>query len=145
MSPDYLCRWQVQVSVYCARRIPAYHRCSQCATLLHHIDICFIPCICLWQIPQIQIVCVWLSDLHLSRHHPQFMKSSASHPAGPHGRLPPPKGKSGTIDGAGVSTQFAQKFVTAVTAPPLVGCVVYLSDLAIQKILRPPVTFSFIN
>ena len=23
VSPNYLCRWQVQVSVYCARRIPA--------------------------------------------------------------------------------------------------------------------------
>ena len=24
VSLDYLCRWQVQVSVYCARRIPAH-------------------------------------------------------------------------------------------------------------------------
>ena len=30
---DSLCRWQVQVSVYCARRIPAHLRCTQCSTL----------------------------------------------------------------------------------------------------------------
>ena len=29
VSLDSLCRWQVQVSVYCARRIPAYLRCTQ--------------------------------------------------------------------------------------------------------------------
>ena len=32
VSLDYLCRWQVQVqvSVYCVRRIPAHLRCTQC-------------------------------------------------------------------------------------------------------------------
>ena len=42
-----------------------------------------------------------------------FMGSSASHPVSPHclGRV--------------VSTQFAQQFVSAVTAPPLVGCVIW--------------------
>ena len=29
VSLDYLCRLQVQVSVYCARRIPAHPRCTQ--------------------------------------------------------------------------------------------------------------------
>ena len=36
VSPDSLCRWQDQVSVYCARRIPAHLRCTQgsiCRTL----------------------------------------------------------------------------------------------------------------
>ena len=33
MSLDYLCIWQVQVSVYCARRIPAHLRCTQCSIL----------------------------------------------------------------------------------------------------------------
>ena len=28
-----LCRWQVQVSVYCAMRIPAHLRCTQCSIL----------------------------------------------------------------------------------------------------------------
>ena len=44
---DSLCRLQVQVSVYCARRIPVHLRCTQCSILLHLIDICFITCICL--------------------------------------------------------------------------------------------------
>ena len=39
---------KVQVSVYCARRIPANLRCTQCSILLHLIDICFLTCICLW-------------------------------------------------------------------------------------------------
>ena len=54
MSLDSLCRWQVQVSVYCAWRIPAHLRCTQCSILLHLIYICFLTCICLWQISQIQ-------------------------------------------------------------------------------------------
>ena len=49
-----LCRWQVQVSVYYVRRIPAHLRCTQCSILLQLIDICFLTCICLWQISQIQ-------------------------------------------------------------------------------------------
>ena len=51
---DSLCRWQVQVSVYCAWRIPAHLRCTQCSILLHLMDICCLTCICLWQISQIQ-------------------------------------------------------------------------------------------
>ena len=54
VSLDCLCIWQVQVSVYCARRIPVYLRCTQCSILLHLIDICFLSCICMWQISQIQ-------------------------------------------------------------------------------------------
>ena len=54
VSLDSLCRWQVQVSVYCAWRIPAHLRCTQCSILLHLMDICFLTCICLWQISQIQ-------------------------------------------------------------------------------------------
>ena len=48
VNPDYLCRWQVHVSVYCAGRLPAHLRYTQCSILLHLIDICFLPCICLW-------------------------------------------------------------------------------------------------
>ena len=54
MSLDSLCRWQVQVSVYCARRNPAHLRCPRCSILFHLIDICFLTCICLWQTSQIQ-------------------------------------------------------------------------------------------
>ena len=31
VSLDSLCRWQVHVSVYCARRIPAHLRCTHCS------------------------------------------------------------------------------------------------------------------
>ena len=34
VSLDSLCRWQVHVSVYCAWRIPAHLRCTQCSILL---------------------------------------------------------------------------------------------------------------
>ena len=33
---DYLCGWQVQVSVYCARQIPAHLMCTRWSILLHH-------------------------------------------------------------------------------------------------------------
>ena len=49
-SPDSLCRWQVHVSVYCAREIPAHLMFTQCSILLHLIDIYFLSCICLWQV-----------------------------------------------------------------------------------------------
>ena len=38
MSLDSLCRWQVHVSVYCAWRIPAHLRCTQCSILLHPLQ-----------------------------------------------------------------------------------------------------------
>ena len=50
VSLDSLCRWQVQVCVYCARRISAHLMCTQRSILLHLIDICFLTCICMWQI-----------------------------------------------------------------------------------------------
>ena len=46
-SLDSLCKWQVQVYVYCAWRIPAHLRCTQCLIPLHIMDICFLICICL--------------------------------------------------------------------------------------------------
>ena len=51
---DYLCRLKVQVYVYCARRIHSHLRCTQCSIMLHLMDICFLPCIYLWPILQIQ-------------------------------------------------------------------------------------------
>ena len=115
MSLDSLCRWQVQVSVYCAWGIPAHLRCTQCSILLHLMDICFLTCICLWQISQIQTCLL-----------PAFVSSSANHPAGPHGRHVKKTGKSGPhCRGREGSTQFAQQLESSVTAPPLVGCVVW--------------------
>ena len=42
-----------------------YLRCTRCPIFLHLIDICVLPCICLWQI----FVCVLLLDLDVSRDH----------------------------------------------------------------------------
>ena len=86
---DFLCRWQVQVSVYCARRIPAHLRCTQCSIMLHLIDICFLTCICLWQILQIQTCLRVVVGPGLVSTSLAFMMSIASHPVGPHGRLAP--------------------------------------------------------
>ena len=57
------------------------------------------PCICLWQISQIQTcLCVVVGPGFVSMS-PAFIRSSASHPAGLHGRLSP---KIGTpMRGAG--------------------------------------------
>ena len=126
MSLDYLCRWQVQVSVYCAWRIPAHLRCTQCSILLHLMDICFLTCICLWQISQIQTFLFKSCRTWIGLDITAFVSSSASHPAGPHGRHAQKNGKSDPhYWGRGGSTQFAQQLETTVTAPPLVGCVVW--------------------
>ena len=84
VSLDSLCRWQVQVSVYCAWRIPAHLRCSQCSILLHLMDICFLTCICLWQISQIQTFLFKVVGPGLVLTSPAFVSNSARHPAGPH-------------------------------------------------------------
>ena len=83
---DYLCRWQVQVSVYCAWRIPAHLRCNQCSIMLHLMDICFETCIYLWQISQIKTCLFKVVGPGLVSTSPVFVSSSASHPAGRHGR-----------------------------------------------------------
>ena len=123
---DSLCRWQVQVSVYCAWRIPAHLRCTQCSILLYLMDICFLTCICLWQISQIQTFLFKVVGPGLVSTSPALVSSSASHPAGPHGRHAQKNGKSGPhCWGRGGSTQLAQQLESTVTAPPLVGCVVW--------------------
>ena len=112
--------------MYCAWRIPAHLRCTQCSILLHLMDICFLTCICLWQISQIQTFLFKVVGPGLVSTSPAFVSSSASHPAGPHGRHAQKNGKSVPhCWGRGGSTQFAQPLESAVTAPPLVGCVVW--------------------
>ena len=101
VSLDYLCRWQVQVSVYCAWRIPAHLRCTQCSILLHLMDICFLTCIYLWQISQIQTFLFKVVGPGLVSTSPAFVSSSASHPAGPHGRHAQKTVNRGPIAGAG--------------------------------------------
>ena len=112
VSLDTLCRWQVQVSVFWARRIPAHLRCTQCSIRLHLIDICFLSCIWLWQISQI-LTCLRVVVGHgLVSTSPAFMRSIASHSAGPHDRLaqttvigPPLLGAGGVVT---ICTGFAR-------------------------------------
>ena len=82
-SPDSLCRWQFQVSVYYVRHIPPSEVYKLCSTLLHLIDICFLPCICLWQISQIQTCLYVVVGPGSVSTLPAFMRSSASHPVVP--------------------------------------------------------------
>ena len=112
--------------MYCAWRIPAHLRCTQCSILLHLMDICFLTCICLWQISQIQTFLFKVVGPGLVSTSPAFVSSSASHPAGPHGRhAQETVNRAPIAGGGGGSTQFAQQLETTVTAPPLVGCVVW--------------------
>ena len=112
--------------MYCAWRIPAHLRCTQCSILLHLMDICFLTCICLLQISQIQTFLFRVVGPGLVSTSPAFVSNSASNPAGPHGRHAQKNGKSGPhCWGRGGSTQFAQQLEFAVTAPTLVGCVVW--------------------
>ena len=93
---------------------------------VHLMDICFLTCICLCQISQIQTFLYRVVGPGLVSTSPAFVSNSASHPAGPHGRHTQKNGKSGPhCWGRGGSTQFAQQIESAVTAPPLVGCVVW--------------------
>ena len=78
--------------MYCAWRIPAHLRCTQCSILLHLMDICFLTCICLWQISQIQTSLFRVGGPGLVSTSPAFVSNSASHPAGPHAQK---NGKSG--------------------------------------------------
>ena len=106
--------------MYCAWRIPAHLRCTQCSILLHHMDICFLTCICLWQISQIQTFLFKVVGPGLVSTSPAFVSSGSAGPACQK------NGKSGPhCWGRGGSTQFAHQFESAVTAPPLVGCVVW--------------------
>ena len=99
VSLDSLCRWQVQVSGYCAWRISAHLRCTQCSILLHLMDICFLTCMCLSKISQIQTRLFNVIGPGLVSTSTVLVKSSDRYPAGPHGRLAPQKtGKSGWYD-----------------------------------------------
>ena len=51
---------------------------------LHLIYICFLTCICLWQIAQIQTCLRVFVRLKFISTSPAFMRGSSSHPAGPH-------------------------------------------------------------
>ena len=121
MSLDYLCIWQVQVSVYCARRIPAHLGCTQCSIILHLIDICLLTCICLWQISQIQTCLRVVVGPGLVSTSPASMMSIVSHPAG----LPKNGNRSPIAGVEGGRHNLHRVCQTAMTASPRVGCVVF--------------------
>ena len=50
--------------------IPAHLMCTQCSSLLNLIDICFLTCICMWQISQIQTCLRVVFGPRFSRHRP---------------------------------------------------------------------------
>ena len=112
VSLDYLCRWQVQVSMYCARRIPAHLMWTQCSIL---IDICFLPCICLWQTSQIH-TCLCVVGPGFVSTPPAFMRSIVSHLTV--NRVP-------IVESRGFRYNLHSSLPkTVVLATPLVGCVV---------------------
>ena len=119
------------ICVLCLADTCTHLRCTQCSILLHLMDICFLTCICLWQISQIQTFLFKVVGPGLVSTSPAFVSSSASHPAGPHGPACTKIRKSGPhCWGRGVSTQFAQQFVSDVTATTLVGGVVWSQSLS---------------
>ena len=89
------------------------------------MDICFLKCICFWQISQIQTFLFKAVRPGLVSISPAFVSNSASHPAGPHGRH-----AQKTVN-RGDSTQFAQQLESA---PPLVCCVVWSRQMEHQEI-----------
>ena len=122
LNLDSLCRWQVQISVYCAWRIPAQLRCTQCSILLHLMDICFLTCICLWQISQIQTFLFRVVGPGLVSTSPAFVSNSASYPAGPHGRHAQKTVNQAPIAGG---REVRHNLHSSLTAPPHVGCIVW--------------------
>ena len=115
MSLDSLCRWQVQVSVYCAWRIPAHLRCTQCSILLHLMADITNPDFL------VQCCLTWI-DLDITRFCEQ-QRQPSSGSARPACQK---NGKSGPhCWERGGSTQFAQQLESAVTAPPLICYVVW--------------------
>ena len=94
--------------------------------MLHLMNICFLTCICLWQISQIQTFLFKVVGPGFVSTSPSFVSSSARHPVGPYGRHAQKNCKSiPHCWGQGGSTQFAQQLESAVTAPLLVDCVVW--------------------
>ena len=132
MSPDSLCRWQVHVSVYCARRIPAHLWCTQCS-----IDICFLPYVLFMADianPDL-FVCGCGTWIYLDI--PRFYEEQRQPSSGSACPNCSKNGKSGQqYWGREVSIQFSRQFVTAVKCPSLVGCVavsLYTISIAIPK------------
>ena len=76
VSLNYLWRWHVHASVYCVRRISAHLMRTQCSIPLHLIDICFLTCICLWQVWRMQTFLSFVVVPGLVMTSSAYMRSS---------------------------------------------------------------------
>ena len=116
-------------------------RCTQYSILFHLIDICFLTCICLWQVSQIQsCLRVFVGPGFVSTSL-AFMRSITSHPAGPHDL--PKNGNRASIAGGGKGRHNLHRVChTTVTAPPRVGCIV--GDIIILVIMCMLTTLNYI-
>ena len=123
--------------MYCVWRILAHLRCTQCSILLHLMDICFLTCICLWQISQIQTFLFKVVGPGLVSTS-RFCEQQRQPSSGSAWPVCQKNGKSGPhCWGRGGSTQFTQQLESTVTAPPLVGCVVWSLHPSHQHCRRP--------
>ena len=113
MSPDSLCRWQVQISLYCTRRIPVFNPVAPYRYILPTVylfmpDIenqdLFVCCCRTW-------ICLDITRLYeeKSSSGSEWLAFSKNCKSGP------------LFLGQEVSTQFAQQLAkTGLTVPPLV-------------------------
>ena len=93
-----------------------------CSNLLHFIDICFITCICMWQISQIQTCLRVFVGPGFVSTSPAFMRSSTIHPAGPHDWLAKNGNRAPISGGRSCLHNLYRVCQTIVTAQP---CVVW--------------------
>ena len=111
VSPDSLCRWQVQV-IYRARRIPAHFRCTKCSILLYLIYAYGRYCISL------------LVGPGFVSTSPTLMRSGVGHPSSV-------TAWPGCQKAVNRAERFGDnlQFVTDMTTPPLVCCVVWRQNI----------------
>ena len=102
------------------------------APSVHSIDICFLTCICLWQISQIQTCLCVVIGPGLVSTSPAFMRSIASHPAGRFAGLPKNGNRAHIAGGGRYRHNLHRVCQTAVTATPRVGCVVWSLDVGLN-------------
>ena len=114
--------------------IAAHHRCTQCSIMLYLIDICFLTCICLWQIFQIQTCLCVVVGHGLVSTSPAFMRSIASHPAVRMASLAQKTviGYPAIAGDRRGRHNLHRVCQTAETARPRVGCVVWSQKQAVN-------------
>ena len=137
MSLDSLCRWQVQVSVYCAWRIPAHLRCTQCSNPVapygYLLSDMYLFMADITNPDFLVKSCRTWIGLDITR----FCEQQRQPSSGSAWPACPKNGKSGPhCWERGGLTQFAQQLETIVTAPPLVGCVVWSHLINVSSNIR---------